>query len=320
MLFIASALAAIIPMLIYLGLIWKFDRYDREPFKFLLVNYLWGAIGAITLSIIGSLLLSAIASLFVKDESALTKLSAVIVAPLVEETMKGFFLIITVASRKFDNITDGIVYGGAIGLGFGMTENFFYFISYSETVQSWIMLVIVRSLFSAVMHCVATATLGAFFGFAKFKSLNLKIFYGFTGLLIAMAIHAAWNFSLSFETFAPLGFLFLFISVIIFILSFAISVTGEKKVIFKELKEEVENGLIPKIHLEILSSSRREKKGWLDENIRKIYIKAATTLAFRKVQLRNSSGQSKLYYQNDVENYRNFISSLLSNKQVDSSL
>jgi RsiW-degrading membrane proteinase PrsW (M82 family) len=316
MLLISSALAAIIPISIYLLLIWKFDRYDREPFKFLLINFLWGAIGAIILSVIGSLFLSTIASFIVKDEAALLKFSAIIVAPLVEESMKGFFLIITVASRKFDNITDGLVYGGAIGLGFGMTENFFYFVSYSETVQSWLMLVIVRSLFSAVMHCVSTATLGAFLGFAKFKPLNSKLFYGITGLLIAMFIHAAWNFSLSFETFAPLGFLFLLVSIVIFIISFAISLIGERKIIFNELQEEVVSGLIPKLHLEILSSSKREKSGWLDENIRKIYIKAATTLAFRKVQLRNSNGQSRLYYENDVNNYRNFISRLLSNNQT----
>lgn len=318
MLFIASALAAIVPMLTYLFLIWKFDRYDREPIKFLLINYLWGAIGAIVLSIIGSLFLSTIASFFVKNQDSLNKLGAIVFAPLVEETMKGFFLIITVASRKFDNITDGIVYGGAIGLGFGMTENFFYFISFGEDVQSWVTLVIVRSLFSAVMHCVSTATLGAFFGFAKFKPMNKKIFYGITGLIMAMFIHAAWNFSLSFQSFAPLGFLFLFVSILIFIISFAISVMGERKVIFSELQEEVEKGLIPQLHLDILSSSKREKKGWLDESIRKIYIKAATTLAFRKMQLRNSSGQSRLFYENDVENYRNFIGSLLNKNQFNS--
>ena len=315
MLIIASALAAIIPMLLYLFLIWKFDRYDREPLKFLFINYLWGAIGAIVLSIIGSLFLSTIASVFVKDQSSLAKLGAIVFAPLVEETMKGSFLIITVASRKFDNITDGIVYGGAIGLGFGMTENFFYFVSYAEVVQSWLMLIIVRSLFSAVMHCVSTAILGAFFGYAKFKSINKKIIFGFLGLLIAIFIHSAWNFSLSFKHFAPLGFLFLFLSVVIFITAFSISVMGERKIIFSELQGEVDNGLIPQMHLEILSSSKRENKGWLDESIRKIYIKAATTLAFRKMQLKNASGRSKVYYENDIENYRNFIIKLLSDNK-----
>jgi RsiW-degrading membrane proteinase PrsW (M82 family) len=312
MLIISSALAAFIPMTIYLVLIWKFDRYDREPFKLVLINYLWGALGAIVLSLIGSLIITSILSIFIKDELQLTRFGSIAVAPVVEEITKGFFLLFTVASRKFDNLTDGIVYGGAIGLGFGMTENFFYFITFSQSVPSWLMLVVVRSLFSGVMHCVATATLGAFLGFAKFKPTNLKIFYGLFGLLIAITIHSFWNFTISFEKIAPLGFLFLFISIIIFIITFTISIKGERNIIYNELLEEADNGLIPQLHLEILSSSKREKKGWLDEKIRKVYIKAATTLAFRKIQLKNSNGESKLYYQRDVENYRIFIGNLLS--------
>ena len=315
MLIIFSAFAAIIPMLLYLVLIWKFDRYDREPFKHVFVNFLWGALGAIIFAVIGSLILTGIASVFIKDESQLTNFGSVVVAPIVEEITKGFFLLITISNKKFDNITDGIVYGGAIGLGFGMTENFLYFVTYGGLISSWIMLVIVRTMFSAVMHCVSTATLGAFLGLAKFKSTAIKIFYSFVGLIIAMTIHSIWNFSLSFKTIAPIGFLFIFISIIIFISTFVISLKSERKIIFNELKEEIKNGLIPESHLVILSSSQRERKGWLDERIRKDYIKAATTLAFRKVQLKNSSGLSKQYYERDIENYRMFIGSLLSGPQ-----
>ena len=97
-----------------------------------------------------------------KNNLQLSRFGAIVVAPIVEEITKGLFLLITITNKKFDNITDGIVYGGAIGLGFGMTENFLYFVSYGESISNWIMLVIVRSLFSAVMHCVSTATLGRF--------------------------------------------------------------------------------------------------------------------------------------------------------------
>ncbi len=215
MLIIFSAFAAIVPMSIYLVLIWKFDRYDREPFKLVFTNYLWGAVGAIVLALLGSLIFTAAASLFIKDTLQLSRFGAVVVAPIVEEITKGLFLLITITNKKFDNITDGIVYGGAIGLGFGMTENFLYFVTYSESIANWIALVIVRSLFSAVMHCVSTATLGAFLGLAKFKSSYIKVFYTITGLLIAMMIHSIWNFSLSYEHNAPLGFLFILVAIII---------------------------------------------------------------------------------------------------------
>jgi RsiW-degrading membrane proteinase PrsW (M82 family) len=315
MLIIFSAFAAIIPMLLYLVMIWKFDRYDREPFKLVFTNYLWGALGAIVIALIGSFLLTTLASFLIKDDLQLSRFGAIVVAPVVEEITKGLFLLITITTKKFDNITDGIVYGGAIGLGFGMTENFLYFITYGDLISSWIMLVIVRTIFSAVMHCVSTATLGAFLGLAKFKTNAAKMFYANIGLIIAMTIHSIWNFSLSFKTIAPIGFLFIFISIIIFISIFAISLRSERKIIFNELKEEIKNGLIPESHLVILSSSQRERKGWLDERIRKDYINAATSLAFRKVQLKNSSGLSKQYYERDIENYRMFIGNLLSGPQ-----
>ena len=316
MLIFASALAAVLPMSFYLYLIWQFDKYDREPFKLVLANYLWGALGAIIFAIIGSLVLSSFAAIFIRDELHLGRFGAIVIAPVVEEITKGFFLLITVANRKFDNITDGIVYGGAIGLGFGMTENFIYFVAYGTTLPDWIAIVVVRTLFSAVMHCVATATFGAFLGYAKFKGRKTKVLFPLLGILLAMAIHSAWNFSVSFQSTAPLGFLFMFVTILIFTLVFSLSIQNEKKILLNELMDEASLGNIPLEHVNILSSSLRDKKGWVDEIVRKKYIKAATTLAFRKLQSRNSSGTSKLYYDNDITNYRKFIGSLLSEEKV----
>lgn len=312
MLIIASALAAIIPMTTYLFLIWRFDRYDREPFKLVLQNYLWGSIGAIIFALAGGFIFSSIFSVFVSDKTQLEYLGTIVTAPIVEEITKGMFLLVTVTNRKFDNMTDGIVYGGAIGLGFGMTENFLYFISFGTTISGWIALVIIRTLFSAVMHCVSTATFGAFLGYAKFRRNRFKFVLPFVGLLIAMLIHFCWNFMVSFQTTALLGFLFLGITIIIFIAIFSASVIGEKKIIFTKLLPEVELDVIPESHLPILSSTNRNSRGWVDERIRKQYIKAATTLAFRKMELEYSKGNSRRYYEYEVELYRQFIKNLFA--------
>jgi len=311
MLIISSAFAAIIPMLAYLIIIWRFDRYDWEPFKLVLTCYFWGAVGAIIFSLIGSLIFSGLLSLFASSEQQLDHLGTIIVAPLVEEITKGIFLFVIVANRKFDNLTDGIVYGGAIGLGFGMTENFLYFISYGTTVSDWIAIVIIRTLFSAVMHCVATAIFGAFLGNAKFKGKN-KFLLSLAGLSIAIFIHFAWNFSVSFQSTAALGFLFLFATVIIFIAAFSASILQEKRIIYEELLPEAQMGIIPTNHLTILSSAARNFPGWIDENIRKVYVRSATTLAFRKKQVKYSKGKSRIFYENDVLNYREFIRNMLS--------
>lgn len=309
-----SIAAAVIPMVTYLLLIWRFDRYDREPFGLVLINYFWGAVGAIILTLIfGSIVNLVIASL-VKTEDTLMYFGSVLTAPIIEEITKGFFLFLMVQSKKFDNITDGIVYGGAIGLGFGMTENLMYFIANINSMGTWLLVVIVRTLFSAVMHCVATGTLGAFLGYAKFKKGFRKVYFAFLGLLLAMLIHSAWNSFISFESTAWMGFLFMISTIIIFIIVFSLSIAGEKKIIFSELLEESQNGLIPAGHLGILNSKGRNHFGWVDESIRKIYISSATKLAFRKMQSKNSLGIKKNFYEAEVDNLRKTIAILLGKK------
>jgi len=219
-LFIASLFAAIIPMFTYLLIIWRTDRYDREPFSLIIINYIYGAVGAILLAVIGSELIAAMISYILQNEEMMLRIQTIFVAPVVEETTKGFFLFLMVANKKFDNITDGIVYGGAIGLGFGMTENFFYFVFYSHSFQDWLSIVIIRTLFSGVMHCVSTGTLGAFLGYAKFKSGIIKMTFPLIGLGAAMFIHFLWNLSVSFDSTAMLGFLFLIITIAIFVTVF----------------------------------------------------------------------------------------------------
>ena len=311
MILFLSAIAAVIPMLGYLFIIWRFDRYDREPVLLILINYFWGAVGAIILTLLFGSILDLFISFLFSEENHLEFLKSSVSAPIIEEITKGFFLFLMVQNRKFDNITDGVVYGGAIGLGFGMTENFMYFIANSSSVGTWIFVVIVRTLFSAIMHCVATGTLGAFLGYAKFKKRIWKVLCAVTGLVVAIIIHSAWNSFISFESTAWIGFVFMVITIFIFIIVFNLSISSEKKIIFSELYEESQNGLIPAEHLSIINSSQRNKFGWIDEAIRKQYISSAIGLAFRKMQFKNSFGINNNFYAAEVDRLRETISILL---------
>jgi RsiW-degrading membrane proteinase PrsW (M82 family) len=314
MLIIFSVFAAIIPMLIYLFLIWRFDRYDREPVGLVLINYFWGAFGAILLTLVlGSIIHFFISSLEI-TRSTVDYFGTVITAPIIEEITKGFFLLIMIKNRNFDNITDGVVYGGAIGLGFGMTENLMYFIANSSSTGTWLFVVIIRTLFSAVMHCVATGTLGVFLANAKYKNVIPKIIFGLSGLVIAMLIHATWNSFVSLESTAWVGIIFMMFAISAFILIFSLSVIGEKKIIYSQLFEESQAGLIPLDHLHVLNSSQRNKPGWVDEGIRKLYIASAITLAFKKVQHKNSLGVNKNYLEAQINSLRTSIAALLENK------
>ena len=75
--------------------------------------------------------------------------------------------------------------------------------------------------------------------------------------------------------------------------------------------EESQDGLIPVEHLSILNSSKRNKFGWIDEGIRKLYISSTIGLAFRKMQHKNSFGVNKDYYKAEVDKLRKTIAILL---------
>jgi len=304
----ATFFAAVIPMLTYLFFIWKADKYEREPLKYLLMHFIWGAIGAIIIAILGSQILSMSLSAFLTAAS-LSLIQIIFIAPLVEEIAKASLLFKTVNNIKFDNLTDGLVYGGAIGLGFGMTENFMYFLSNSDDTGVWISVVIIRSCFSAVMHAISTASFGALLVLAKYSSSFKKILLPVAGFFISAFIHFLWNFTVINSDTVLLGFLFIIVLIAFFIILFKLSIKKEREFIFRELEEE--SDIIPENHLKILSSDERNKKGWIEESIRKDYIKSATKLAFRKMEIKSCSIRKRKLYEDDIEKQRNFIHSIL---------
>ncbi|MFA8341455.1 MAG: PrsW family intramembrane metalloprotease [Rhodothermaceae bacterium] len=309
---VESVFAAILPMLVYLYIIWKNDKFEPEPARLVLLSFGYGAIGAVILTLLMSAIFSASLYLFYSEETN-SFLGAVMVAPVVEEIAKGLFLIVLLKNINFDNVTDGLVYGGAIGLGFGMTENFFYFFAQDTGLYTWVMVVIVRSLFSAVMHCISTATLGAFMAMYKFSLNKAKKTLPVTGLALAMLIHFLWNFNLSFENTVIFAFFIMIAIITIFILMFRVSIKHEKRLILSELTEEVENGLFPEGHPEVITSSGETALYGIESCHSERYIQSAVKLAFRKTQLRNSNDKNKLIYETEIVKHRKIIKEILTN-------
>ncbi len=193
-----------------------------------------------------------------------------------------------------------------------------YFLSYGTTPAAWLVLVIIRTLFSAVMHCLATATFGAFLGYAKFKPLIYKIILVPTGFFLAVFLHFAWNFSVSFEDTTIYGFLFLIMYLFVTFAIFQISVYFEGKTILKELQDEAALGIIPPEHLNHLPYvSRRYRYGWCPVGVdQKNYVKTVTTLALRKNQYKNTKGNMQQSYLRDVENLRYKVQMMFYNANL----
>ena len=294
-----SLVMAVAPMVAMLYFIWWLDRYDREPLRFVLAAFLWGGFGAIGLSIIASTFsISLFQEVIYRAYDAGLDAGTVVVAPVVEEFMKGLIVFFLLRYRNFDNVTDGLVYGAASGLGFGMTENFLYFTQYAgyDPGYEWLSLIFVRSMLTANMHCAATATFGA--GISKLKEYGVKaILYVLGAYMAAVLLHGTWNYLVASGSLDNWGIavLLLVAYVVIIFIIFVFSIRGERKQREAVLGEEFELGVLPEEFRNILMSyGAMKKSGWFPEYLNKNkFLMLVSRLSLRKTSYYRSSGKRR---------------------------
>lgn len=315
-----SVVAASVPMLAFLVTVWWLDHNDREPVWLFALVFLWGALGATSLSLYGNQLLSLpLVALF--GETAAEPLTAILVAPLVEEPTKALVLAPLLLTRHFDNATDGFVYGAAAGLGFGMTENALYFISAATSgdLLGWLTLVVIRTFFSAVMHAVATSLVGACVGAARFRPAGVRLLALGCGFAMAMGLHALWNGLATAraltgdEAIGRLGYAMIPGAVVLVFVVFQFSLWQERAIVGRVLAEEEREGHLPSGHAAILGSFwGRRRAGWLAEGVPLgPYVRAACTLALRRHASRVAPPSMRAFYQDDAERLRREVTALL---------
>ena len=129
----AAGLIALMALqtLVLVGLVRFADLNENEPLAVVALLCAWGATGALAIAVV-------LDALIVDRLSA--RVDAVfgptLSAPPVEEAAKGLALgVVLLASAvvgrrrgwyEFQGVTDGIVYGAAVGLGFALGENVYY--------------------------------------------------------------------------------------------------------------------------------------------------------------------------------------------------
>jgi len=312
-----SVPCAVLPIVAFLSLIWWMDRYDREPLWLVGLAFAWGALGAslTALALTGSLEEPLAAAL---SASQLQWTKLVVLAPGIEEPAKAVVLLLLFRSVHFDNTTDGFVYGAAVGLGFGMAENLLFFRSAADQGDPILFASIVglRTLYSTLMHAAASSVIGAALGYSKFRAGRHRWLALGAGLTVALLIHAAWNGLLGAGldgrlSLGLLDFVLFPIEFAILVGIFQLSLLDEQRIIERELREEIELGLIPSGHLPHLAAYRRRiARGWLPEGMNSVlYVRRTTTLAFRKHQLKETAEPG--HYADEITRLRQGIVALL---------
>lgn len=321
-----GAVAASTAMIfLYLLFIWWLDRYEREPFWLVMLTFVWGGIGGTVLGCILSLTMSVPLGLTLPAVYS-DLLVSVVVAPLAEEFTKGLIFAALVLTPHLDNETDGLIYGAAAGLGFAAVENLLYFVATApEGAEVFFATVVVRTLFTSLMHAISTALLGYTIGYVRHRELAPWLWtLPFVGFGLAVANHGLWNLlahlsgsHLLSEEMATgtlgLGMLFVFLmSVALFVIT-QLSLMREQKLIGEYLDDEAQRGTLPKRHAEIIPSWRtRRRKHWLPPQVsHKEYVEAATLLAFRRYQTDTAAERYRHRYAEQVEEYRQKVRNLL---------
>ncbi|MDF1513006.1 MAG: PrsW family intramembrane metalloprotease [Anaerolineae bacterium] len=191
-------LLSFIPMLVYAGLLWWLDRYEKEPFGLLVTAFLWGAVPSIILALIMQVVLDIPIIAISTNQLIYNLLGASVIAPITEEGVKSLSLLVLLLlfRREIDSPIDGLIYGGMVGFGFAAVENVFYlFGAYSEggIAEVW-SLAFLRAGIFGLNHAMYTAFAGLGVALSlEIKQKVLKPLPVIAGISLAMLTHATHN-------------------------------------------------------------------------------------------------------------------------------
>jgi RsiW-degrading membrane proteinase PrsW (M82 family) len=286
-------------LLIVVALVWWLDRYDREPLHLVAMVFLWGASAA---PLVAVMVLPTLERLLHRVEGfqSMSWISVGILTPLIEESAKAVgVLLVVVFSSKFDNPTDGVVYGTAVGLGFAVTENVIYGISagvHLFNVTGILILVGGRTLLSAGVHAICSAIFGGCLGHAVLSGKRLaKAAWTTIGLAVAVILHGCWNLGLTWlgpvgEDGSPRLWLSAMPALyLIYVIALALFLHSEQRILKRQLGDEVALGLVPSWVLEVIPYYRRRIRAnwWPSRTERTVIARLLTRVAFRKHALRH---------------------------------
>ncbi|GAB7193317.1 PrsW family intramembrane metalloprotease [Kineococcus sp. NUM-3379] len=262
-----GVLLAAIPVGPVLACVLWLDRHEAEPPHLLAFAFGWGAcvatLGALVLNTAGSFLL-------LRSGASFTDPS-VVLAPVVEETLKGaaILLIVLVQRRHFDGVVDGIVYAVFVGVGFAFLENVLYLGRALQTdgPASLAVVFVLRCIASPFAHPLFTMATGVGLGIAA-RSRNplVRLIAPLAGFAVAVLLHALWNGSASVGLFLPT---YVLLQVPIFAAAVVLALVArarEARLIARHLRVYAATGWLSDAEVDMLASSRRrrEARAWAE--------------------------------------------------------
>ena len=261
---ILSLFFGFVPMLCFAWFVYWLDRYEKEPKLLLGGVFMWGAVVAAGAAFIINTTLGVGIYLFTNSEAATEITTTSLIAPVVEEVLKGLEVLIVflIFRREFDSLLDGVVYAAITALGFAATENVYYIYAYGYQENGWggfVGLVFVRVLLVGWQHPFYTAFTGIGLAIARLnRNTLIKLGAPVVGLGLAIFTHSVHN-ALATVVGGPAGLIFgsfLDWTGWFFMFLFILWATGrERRWIEQHLKEEVAQKVITPAQYQVACSA-----------------------------------------------------------------
>jgi RsiW-degrading membrane proteinase PrsW (M82 family) len=258
---IGLAIVAPVVAFYFAALRWA-DRFEPEPLWLVVVAFAWGAVVAAGGAVVGIGLAEASLQAVALPRWWVEATSDTVIAPLLEETLKGFGLVLLfIASRgwlrELDGPLDGLVYGAAIGLGFTLTEDVLYVRSAlaESGFAGALSTTFVRTVLMGLAHCTYGAMTGLGFGVAaERRGVLVTLGAPAAGFVAAVSVHALHNVLASYgkaQLFDTV--LFTWAVDVAFFVGLALLVVRERGILVRELGPEV-GELLTRAELDAITS------------------------------------------------------------------
>lgn len=153
---------AILPSIILMVYIYKKDNKEKEPVRFLLACFGFGALTALPAVLLETIESVVVDAVFTEGSVIYAIVDSFLVAAFSEELFKYLFLKIkTWKSWQFNCTFDGVVYAVFVSLGFATLENILY------VAEGGLSTAILRMFTSIPGHMAFGVFMGYYYSFAK---------------------------------------------------------------------------------------------------------------------------------------------------------
>ena len=257
-----STLAAILPTLIYVGVIYWVDRYEKEPWWLLAAAFLWGAVPAILIAYLFNTMLSVPLLLLLGNDLG-TAAAPALIGPPVEETIKGAALVAIFLfwRNEIDSPLDGIIHGAVVGMGFAMVENVYYFVETFNQggVEAWGVNIVLRAIVFGLNHALFSSFTGLGIAVGRLSTRRaVKVGLPLLGWATAVFLHFLHNLTVTLGNgfvFVALFFDWGGVLLVLGIITWAL--LEERRWLRKYLAEEIALGTFTLSQYTTASSSRK---------------------------------------------------------------